>query len=270
MEALNPMTRAVTSKTGLPIRLGLASLIFVIGLGPAVAQIPPDEDEGTPDANHAPRHHARGDTASQDPQPYYVDGVEYKPYVPEKAQNKSRSDKPEKTVQPDVGDPNSGPLVPGYVPPYQPPAPVQPRPKAAPDRAASTDTQDDQDSSASDTSASAPQPPMKRPRYAVAIIRALDKVTAESVMFEAPVGQPRRYKGLIYLVKACETNAPDEARPDVMAYLEVTAMATGRTDAASAAHQIFRGWTFATTPGLNAMQNPAYDAWVVSCKNPIS
>ena len=62
------------------------------------------------------------------------------------------------------------------------------------------------------TPAKAPDP-QKRPRYAGAILQAVDKVTAESVRFEAPIGQPVRYKGLIYMVKACETTADDEAQP---------------------------------------------------------
>ena len=56
----------------------------------------------------------------------------------------------------------------------------------------SADDQSDDDSPASSAQAkpTAPKPPpvpLKRPRFGVAIIQALDKVTAETVRFEVPV-----------------------------------------------------------------------------------
>ena len=30
---------------------------------------------------------------------------------------------------------------------------------------------------------------------------------------------------------------------------------------------VFKGWTYASTPGLNAMEHPIYDVWVVSCND---
>ena len=32
------------------------------------------------------------------------------------------------------------------------------------------------------------------------------------------------------------------------------------------ARQIFRGWMYASTPGVNPVQHPVYDAWLVACK----
>jgi hypothetical protein len=46
--------------------------------------------------------------------------------------------------------------------------------------------------------------PVRRSRYDVAVLQALDKVTADSVRFEAAVGRPVRYKSLVFTVKACE------------------------------------------------------------------
>jgi len=61
----------------------------------------------------------------------------------------------------------------------------------------------------------------KRPRYDVAIIQALDKVTAETIRFEAPVGQPVRYKSIVITVKACEQSAVDEPLDDSIAYMTI-------------------------------------------------
>ena len=32
------------------------------------------------------------------------------------------------------------------------------------------------------------------------------------------------------------------------------------------ARQIFKGWMFASSPGVSGLQHPIYDAWVVGCK----
>jgi hypothetical protein len=29
---------------------------------------------------------------------------------------------------------------------------------------------------------------------------------------------------------------------------------------------IFRGWMFASSPALNALEHPVYDVWVIDCK----
>jgi len=112
-----------------------------------------------------------------------------------------------------------------------------------------------------------PVEPMKRPRYAVAVIQALDKVTAETVRFEAPVNQPVRYKALIFTVRACETTAPDEAGSDAVAHVEIDSQPKGPDGAPPPpSRQVFRGWMFASSPGLNLFQHPIYDAWLIACK----
>ena len=32
------------------------------------------------------------------------------------------------------------------------------------------------------------------------------------------------------------------------------------------ARQVFHGWMFASSPGLDLLQHPVYDAWLVACK----
>ena len=112
-----------------------------------------------------------------------------------------------------------------------------------------------------------PVEPLKRPRSAVAVLQALDKVTAETVRFEAPVNQPVRYKTLIFTVRACETTAPDEAGADAIAHVEIDNQPKGPDGAAPPpSRQVFRGWMFASSPGLNLFQHPIYDAWLIACK----
>ncbi len=111
------------------------------------------------------------------------------------------------------------------------------------------------------------QSTIKRARYDVAIIQALDKVTAETVRFEAAVGQPVRYKTLVFTVKACEQAASDEPLEDTMAYLTVDSQpraAPGKPTPPP--RQAFKGWMYASSPGLNPLQHPVYDAWLITCR----
>ena len=107
--------------------------------------------------------------------------------------------------------------------------------------------------------------PLPRPRLQVAVVQALDKVTAESIRFAVPVGQQRRWRGLIFRARACETTASDEPLRDAAAYLEIYSQPRAR-DGAVDPRRIFQGWMFASAPGVNALQHPLYDAWVISCQ----
>lgn len=108
---------------------------------------------------------------------------------------------------------------------------------------------------------------LKRPRYDIAVLQALDKVTAETVRFEAAVGQPVRYKTLVFTVRACEQAAEDEPQEDSIAYLTVESQpkpVTGRPTPPP--RQVFKGWMYASSPGLHPLQHPVYDAWLITCR----
>ncbi|WP_231680976.1 DUF2155 domain-containing protein [Brevundimonas sp. AAP58] len=112
----------------------------------------------------------------------------------------------------------------------------------------------------------APETPTPRQRRRVAIVEAIDKITAESMRFEVEVGgRPVRFnQSLIFTARACEVTAENEPVADSIAYLEVTLQPRGTVRAEP--RQIFRGWMFASTPALSGLQHPIYDAWVVGCK----
>jgi hypothetical protein len=115
-----------------------------------------------------------------------------------------------------------------------------------------------------------PVEPTKRGRYAVAILQALDKVTTETMRFEVPIGQPIRYKTLIFTVRACETAAADEVAPESAAYVVVDTQPKAQAGrAAPPGRQIYKGWMYASSPGLNPLQHPVYDAWLIACKQSI-
>jgi hypothetical protein len=111
-----------------------------------------------------------------------------------------------------------------------------------------------------------PETPTPRQRRRVAIVEAIDKITAESMRFEVEVGgRPVRFnQSLIFTARACEVAADNELVADSVAYLEVTLQPRGTVRGEP--RQIFRGWMFASTPALSGLQHPIYDAWVVGCK----
>ena len=256
-----------------PAALAVAGLALCL-IVPAVAQVPPPSRH---DDNGKVPHYV--DNADYDRQPYYVDGVEYKPYS---ADNKKKAKAAADTVK--TQKPQQQPAdTPDYVTPAPQPEtelhPFSPSSASARSSAAAASSSvarseaaaaATQQAAASSSSSQTPYVPKKRPRYAVAIIEALDKISSESVRFEAPIGQPVRYKGLIYLVKACETAADDEPMSDTMAWMQVrTSSVTAGNGTLTKSKEIFHGWTYASSPGLNPLQHPIYDAWVIGCRKPL-
>lgn len=165
--------------------------------------------------------------------------------------------------------------------------PVEPAPEAAPAPAAPvaltpptpTIVLADQDEAEKDEPAATapdapavkpdvtPAEPARRQRRRVAIVEAIDKITAQSMRFEVEVGgRPVRFqKTLIFTARACEVSASDELVADSVAYLEVSLQPRGVIQV-NEPRQIFRGWMFASSPAVSGLQHPIYDAWVVGCK----
>jgi hypothetical protein len=159
-----------------------------------------------------------------------------------------------------------------------PPADVQPPPPAAINPPPAEVTPDTPPPTASKSQAATPAapvvpdkppPPLRRPRTAYAVLQVLDKVTTETLRFQAPVGGAVRYKTLVFQVTACETNAADEDMKDAAAYVTVTSQPLSPGGGPPPpAKQVFKGWMYASSPGLNPLQHPVYDAWVIACSAP--
>lgn len=140
---------------------------------------------------------------------------------------------------------------------------ITPEEGAAPPKAEETD----KPKLAAEPPPKTPAEPMKRPRYASAILQVVDKITAETLRFESKVGQPTQFKGLVMTVRACEATAPDETAPDNVAYLDVQSQPqTAPGHAPAQARQVFRGWMFASAPTLHPFEHPIYDLWLIACK----
>jgi hypothetical protein len=95
--------------------------------------------------------------------------------------------------------------------------------------------------------------------YEVTVLRALDKVTARISTIEAPVGQPVTFGTLRIVARTCEKRPPEEP-PESAAFLHVEESRPNEVPVA-----VFRGWMFASSPAVSAMDHPVYDIWVLDC-----
>jgi hypothetical protein len=100
--------------------------------------------------------------------------------------------------------------------------------------------------------------------YSVAVLQALDKVTARVTTLEAPLGETVKYNTLEIIARACDKKPPEET-PESTAFLDIWEARPGEP-----MQGVFRGWMFASSPAVSAMEHPVYDVWVVDCKNPIT
>ena len=93
-------------------------------------------------------------------------------------------------------------------------------------------------------------------------LQALDKITARISTLDAAVKKPFRFGSLHIMVHACTFRPPTMA-PEHAALLEISTIdhlgQIGDTP-------IFKGWMFASSPALNALEHPVYDVSVLACK----
>ena len=178
-------------------------------------------------------------------------------------------------------------------PQESPPAAETTPPQPAPDNAAgnsatppaanATSATNSADEDTGTSAAPAPPPPVAKPpapppgpplplRTPTAIMQVLDKVTAETLQFEAPVGRPIRYKTLVMTVRVCETRGASDPQPRPSAYVVMDTRALGVPGhEPPPPKRVFEGWMFATAPALHPLEHPIYDAWLVGCSagNPV-
>ncbi|MCK5444176.1 MAG: DUF2155 domain-containing protein [Rhodospirillaceae bacterium] len=93
-----------------------------------------------------------------------------------------------------------------------------------------------------------------------AVLQGLDKVTARVSTREAALGESVRFGTLEVIVRHCDKRPPEET-PESAAFLDIWEV---RPD--EPATSIFRGWMFASSPALHALEHPVYDVWVLDCK----
>lgn len=101
-------------------------------------------------------------------------------------------------------------------------------------------------------------------KFPVAVLQALDKVTARVSTVTAPVGQVVKFGTLEIITRVCDKRPPEEP-PESAAFLDIWEARSGEP-----ADSVFRGWMFASSPALSAMEHAVYDVWVLDCRSAAS
>ncbi len=94
----------------------------------------------------------------------------------------------------------------------------------------------------------------------IAVFSGLDKITARIITFEAEIDETVQFGSLLLTARVCYTRPPTES-PNTTAFIEVEEVALD-----DSVTPVFSGWIFASSPGLNAIEHPVYDLWLVDCR----
>jgi len=93
------------------------------------------------------------------------------------------------------------------------------------------------------------------------LLRGLDKITGRPTNITAPIGKPVTFATLTITARFCYSTPPSET-PETAAFVQID---DHRPD--QPARRVFSGWLYGSSPGLNGVQHPLYDVWVISCNN---
>lgn len=96
-------------------------------------------------------------------------------------------------------------------------------------------------------------------KLGIALLQGMDKVTARVTTITAPVGEVIKFGTLEIIARTCDKRSPEEP-PESAAFLDIWEVREG-----SPATSLYRGWMFASSPALSAMEHPVYDVWVLDC-----
>lgn len=135
-------------------------------------------------------------------------------------------------------------------------APVAPAPTAAPGTTVPGTPGAVTDPNAAPVTPPAPVGP---PPNAELEVRALDKITGKATTILAPLNKPVKFATLEIVARTCYSTPPSET-PETSAFLQIT---DDRPD--QPPRKVFSGWMYASSPGLNSLQHPLYDVWVIKC-----
>lgn len=100
--------------------------------------------------------------------------------------------------------------------------------------------------------------------HGVAVLQALDKVTARVTEMEVPVGQAVEFGSLSIEVQACYKASPED-KPEAAAFTIIR-----DTKLEPEEQRQFSGWMYASSPGLSTMEHPVYAVWTLDCKDTLS
>ena len=91
------------------------------------------------------------------------------------------------------------------------------------------------------------------------VIQGLDKITARIKTFEVDVSKTHKFGVLDIFVERCVFSKPI-FKPESLAYIRI------KDNSDRFSEVKFKGWMFASSPALNALEDPVYDISILACK----
>ena len=91
------------------------------------------------------------------------------------------------------------------------------------------------------------------------VIQGLDKITARIKTFEVDVSKTHKFGVLDIFVERCVFSKPI-FKPESLAYIRI------KDNSDRLSEVKFKGWMFASSPALNALENSVYDISILACK----
>lgn len=92
-----------------------------------------------------------------------------------------------------------------------------------------------------------------------ALMQAMDKVTGRVNKITVPVNSKVSYGDFSFVLRSCKKR-PAEETPENFAFVDVADKSFGEEE-----YNIFRGWMLSSAPGVNAIEHPIYDVWLLEC-----
>ena len=90
-------------------------------------------------------------------------------------------------------------------------------------------------------------------------MQAMDKITGRVNEITVPVKSKISFGDFSLVLRACKKR-PAEETPENFAFVDVADKSFGEEE-----YNIFRGWIISSTPGINAIEHPIYDVWLLEC-----
>ena len=91
-------------------------------------------------------------------------------------------------------------------------------------------------------------------------IKILDKLSSKNKSITINIGEEYIFKNLVLKVLKCKNSKFDD-NPEITSYLQVKDLNNKNNNEVF----IFNGWTFSSSPSIQAFDHPIYDLWILKC-----
>jgi len=91
-------------------------------------------------------------------------------------------------------------------------------------------------------------------------IKILDKLSSKNNLIKINVGEEYIFKNLVLKVLKCKNSKFDDD-PEITSYLQVRDLNNVNNNEVFT----FNGWTFSSSPSIQAFDHPVYDLWILRC-----